>query len=78
MLVKMHNGLRILRTPTEMSLITLLQWTSHLTELHRAFFMAAYSTDQRLERVDIVTSLGLDHVQGYDYIVFSQPLTMNN
>jgi hypothetical protein len=37
MLVKMHNDLPILHTPTEMLLITHLQWASHLTELHCAF-----------------------------------------
>jgi hypothetical protein len=37
--------------------------SSHRTTL--CIFIATYSTEQRVERVDVVTSLGLDHVQGY-------------
>jgi hypothetical protein len=53
MLVKMHNGLQILHTSTEMLDFTQLQWTTPSQMITLCIFIATCSTEQRVERVDV-------------------------
>jgi hypothetical protein len=53
MLVKMHNGLRILASSTEMLDFTHFQWTTPSYMITPCIFIATRSTEQTVERVDV-------------------------